>query len=107
MADRSKATKRGNSKPNVKKRGSTYTYYLYVTDANGKRRQHSKGGFKTQKQAEDARIAAMNAKATGTYVKARRSAFATFSSTSGCHRVFRPLWNQALGIRTSKRSGCR
>lgn len=72
MADTTKATKRGNSKPNVKKRGSTYTYYLYVTDADGKRRQHSKGGFKTQREAEDARIAAMNAKATGAYVKAEK-----------------------------------
>jgi len=72
MADQTKPTKRGNSKPNVKRRGSTYTYYLYVADADGKRRQHSKGGFKTQKQAEDARIAAMNAKATGTYVKAEK-----------------------------------
>jgi len=72
MADRTKPTKRGNSKPNVKKRGSTYTYYLYVTDADGRRRQHSKGGFHTQREAEDARIAAMNAKATGTYVKAER-----------------------------------
>jgi integrase len=72
MADRTTPTKRGNSKANVKRRGSTYTYYLYVTDADGKRRQHSKGGFKTQKLAEDARIAAMNAKATGTYVKAEK-----------------------------------
>ena len=72
MAERTKPTKRGNSKPNVKKRGSTYTYYLYVTDADGKRRQHSKGGFKTQREAEDARIAAMNAKATGAYVKAEK-----------------------------------
>ncbi len=39
---------------------------------DGKRRQHSKGGFKTQREAEDARIAAMNAKATGAYVKAEK-----------------------------------
>ena len=26
------AKKRGDSKPNVKRRGDTYTYYLYVTD---------------------------------------------------------------------------
>ena len=72
MADQGKPAKRGNSKPNVKKRGSTYTYYLYVTDADGRRHQHSKGGFKTQREAEDARIAAMNAKATGAYVKAEK-----------------------------------
>lgn len=44
MADATKTTKRGNSKPNVKRRGSTYAYYLYVTGPDGKRRQHSKGG---------------------------------------------------------------
>ena len=72
MADAAKPTKRGNSKPNVKKRGSTYTYYIYVTDAHGRRRQHSKGGFKTQREAEEARVAAMTALATGAYVKAER-----------------------------------
>lgn len=78
MADRTKPTKRGNSKPNVKKRGSTYTYYLYVTEADGRRHQHSKGGFKTQREAEEARIAAMNAKATGAYVKAEKGSVRDF-----------------------------
>jgi integrase len=78
MADAAKPTKRGNSKPNVKKRGSTYTYYLYVTDAHGRRRQHSKGGFKTQREAEEARVAAMTAKATGAYVKAERISVGDF-----------------------------
>ena len=44
-----KQAKRGNSKPNVKRRGDTYTYYLYVTDHLGQRRQHSKGGHTTQR----------------------------------------------------------
>lgn len=47
VSGNSKAKVRGNSKPNVKRRGSTYTYYLYVVGPDGKRRQHSKGGFKT------------------------------------------------------------
>ncbi len=72
MADDELQRKRGNSKPNVKRRGSTYTYYLYVTGPDGKRHQHSKGGFKTQREAEDARIAAEYTLATGTYVKAER-----------------------------------
>ena len=42
---RRRAARRGNSRPNVKRRGSTYTYYVYVTDADGRRHQHSKGGF--------------------------------------------------------------
>jgi len=78
MADTVKVTKRGNSKPNVKKRGSTYTYYLYVIDADGRRRQHSKGGFKTQREAEDARIAALAARSTGAYVKAEKISLASF-----------------------------
>ena len=57
--------KRGNSKPNVKRRGDTYTYYLYVTDHLGQRKQHSKGGYKTQREAEDARVAALAALQTG------------------------------------------
>lgn len=78
MADETRATKRGNSKPNVKRRGSTYTYYLYVTGSDGKRHQHSKGGFKTQREAEDARIAAAHSLATGAYVKSERTTLAEF-----------------------------
>jgi integrase len=70
--------RRGNSMANVKRRGSTYTYYVYVTDADGRRRQHSKGGFRTQRTAEDARIEALSALATGTYVKAERISLADF-----------------------------
>ena len=43
MTDTPTNRKRGNSKPNVKKRGSTYTYYVYVTGPDGGRKQHSKG----------------------------------------------------------------
>jgi integrase len=78
MSDPDKPIKRGNSKPNVKRRGSTYTYYLYVIGPDGRRRQHSKGGFKTQREAEEARIAAMHSLATGTYVKAERLSFGEF-----------------------------
>ena len=78
MADDEPQRKRGNSKPNVKRRGSTYTYYLYVIGPDGKRHQHSKGGFKTQREAEDARIAAEYTLATGTYVKAERISLSDF-----------------------------
>jgi integrase len=78
MADDELQRKRGNSKPNVKRRGSTYTYYLYVIGPDGKRHQHSKGGFKTQREAEDARIAAEYALATGIYVKAERISLSDF-----------------------------
>lgn len=78
MADGPARTKRGNSRPNVKKRGSTYTYYVYVTEPDGARRQHSKGGFKTQREAEEARIAALYALSSGTYVKAEKLSVAKY-----------------------------
>ena len=42
MTDSATNRKRGNSKPNVKKRGKTYTYYVYITGPDGGREQHSK-----------------------------------------------------------------
>ena len=78
MSDTATSRKRGNSRPNVKKRGSTYTYYVYVTGADGGREQHSKGGFKTQRDAEEARVTAAHALATGSYVKAERISLADF-----------------------------
>lgn len=72
MVDIASRPKRGNSKPNVKKRGASYTYYVYVTGANGRRQQHSKGGFRTQREAEEARITALHALSNGSYVKAER-----------------------------------
>src|SRR5918995_2952584 len=78
MTETSPGRGRGNSMANVKRRGSTYTYYVYVTDADGRRRQHSKGGFRTQRAAEDARIEALNALAKGTYVKAERISLADY-----------------------------
>ena len=61
MPDDTRLRRRGNSKPNVKKRGSTYTYFLYVIGPDGRRQQHSKGGFRTQREAEEARVAAAHA----------------------------------------------
>ena len=75
---KSAAKKRGNSKPNVKRRGDTYTYYLYVTDHSGRRRQHSKGGFKTQRDAEEARVAALASVQSGSYVQAQKITVAEF-----------------------------
>lgn len=44
------------SRNNVRKRGNTWTYYVYVTDGTGKRNQVSKGGFRTRKETEAARV---------------------------------------------------
>lgn len=39
----------------VRKRGTTYTWYLNAYDPmTGKRRQHSKGGFRTKKECQEA-----------------------------------------------------
>ena len=38
----------GRSRNNLKKRGSTWTYYVYVTGGDGKRRQISKGGMQVE-----------------------------------------------------------
>ena len=36
----------------VRKRGSTYTWYLFTPDpVTGQRRQHSKGGYRTKRSA--------------------------------------------------------
>jgi len=63
---------------NIRKRGSTWTYYLYVTEGGGTRRQVSKGGFATRKEAESARAAALTAMATGSWVRPDRLTVAEF-----------------------------
>lgn len=61
-----------SSRANVTKRGSTWTYYVYVTSGDGQRRQTSKGGFRTRKGAEAARVAALGALRSGTWVRPER-----------------------------------
>lgn len=57
---------------NVRKRGNSWTYYLYVTDGTGARRQVSKGGFRTRKEADAARIKALSTLQNGTWVRPER-----------------------------------
>lgn len=66
------------SRNNVRKRGSTWTYYLYVTDGAGKRQQRSKGGFATRKEAEAARVEALAALLNGNWVQPDRLTVAEF-----------------------------
>lgn len=61
-----------SSRGNVRKRGATWTYYLYVTAGDGQRRQVSKGGFRTRKEAEAARITALGSLQNGTWVRPER-----------------------------------
>lgn len=44
----------------VRKRNKTWSYYFDGAMIDGKRKKIEKGGFKTSKEAQDARIAAMN-----------------------------------------------
>jgi integrase len=61
-----------SSRANVRKRGSTRTYYVYVTGGDGQRRQVSKGGHRTRKEAEAARIKALSSLQNGTWVRPER-----------------------------------
>jgi integrase len=66
------------SRNNIRKRGSTWTYYVYVTDGAGKRRQVSKGGFRTRKDADAARVEALAMLQSGTLVRPDRLTVAAF-----------------------------
>ncbi len=96
--------KRGNSKPNVKRRGDTYTYYRYVTDHLGRRKQHTKGGYKTQREAEDARVAALAALQTGSYVRAEKQTVGGFQMKEWLPSRKPPVLEESTWV--SYTSGC-
>lgn len=53
----------------VKKRGSAWTAFYYTTDGTGRRRQHSKGGFRTKGEAQAHLNAALGALQAGEFVE--------------------------------------
>jgi integrase len=54
----------------VRKRGSTYTWYFDVPDPlTGKRKQHSRGGFRTKRAAQEALNEALARMREGTFVQ--------------------------------------
>lgn len=61
-----------SSRANVSKRGSTWTYYVYVTGGDGRRQQVSKGGFRTRKEADAARVRALGTLQNRTCVRPER-----------------------------------
>ena len=69
---------RSTSRQNIRKRGNTYTFYAYVTGPDGRRRQISKGGFKTQAEAHAARVELLAAIQDGTFVQPERVTVAKF-----------------------------
>jgi Phage integrase, N-terminal SAM-like domain/Arm DNA-binding domain len=63
----------------VRKRGNTYTWYFDVPDpVTGKRRQYSKGGFRTKKECQHALNDALAALRTGTFVEPSQRTVAGF-----------------------------
>lgn len=62
----------------VRKRGSTWTAYWFVPTREGGRRQVSKGGFRTKRQAQDHLTGVMHAIQTNSYVQPARQTLAEY-----------------------------
>jgi integrase len=63
----------------VRKRGSTYTWYLFTLDpVTGQRRQHSKGGYRTKKECQAALNDALAALRIGTFVESSKRTVASY-----------------------------
>jgi integrase len=64
----------------VRKRGSTWTWYLFIEPdpATGKRRQRSKGGFRTKRECQEALNEALAALRTGTLVEPSQRTLGVF-----------------------------
>ena len=64
----------------VRKRGSTWTWYLFVDPdpVTGKRRQRSKGGFRTKKECQEALNDALATLRTGTFVEPSQRTLGSF-----------------------------
>jgi integrase len=64
----------------IRKRGSTYTYWLDLPPdpVTGKRRQKTKGGFRTKRECQAALNEAIMAMQTGTYVEASKRTVRSF-----------------------------
>ena len=62
----------------LRKRGDTWTAYWWIQDAEGKRRQRSKGGFRTKRDAQAHLTTVLSAVQTGTYVEPWKITVAIF-----------------------------
>ena len=64
----------------IRKRGSTYTYWLDIgpDPVTGKRRQRTKGGFRTKRECQAALNEAISALRSGTLVQPSRRTVASF-----------------------------
>jgi Arm DNA-binding domain len=75
-------------KGSIRKRGSTYTYWLDIgpDPVTGKRRQRTKGGFRTKRECQAALNEAIAALRSGTLVQPSRRTVASFWWRSGYRR---------------------
>ena len=63
----------------VRKRGNTYTWYLFTPDpVTGQRRQHTKGGYRTKKECQAALNDALTALRIGTFVESSKRTVASY-----------------------------
>lgn len=69
---------RKTSRPNIRRRGDTYTWFAYTTGGDGKRKQISRGGFRTIKEAELDRIAKLQDPGQGNYVTPAKTSVAEY-----------------------------
>jgi hypothetical protein len=71
-------TSKRTSKPNIRRRGDTYTWFAYVTSGDGTRHQVSRGAFRTIAEAEADRIAKLTDLRQGNYVTPDRITLGDF-----------------------------
>lgn len=88
----------------LRKRGETWTAYWWTTGPEGARRQRSKGGFRTKRDAQAHLTSVLSAVQTGTYSEPRKMILATFlrdewlptltqrSSTQASYRTTSEAW---------------
>ena len=62
----------------LRKRGDTWTAYWWIHDQEGRRRQRTKGGFRTKRDAQAHLTTVLNAVQTGPYMEARKITLAVF-----------------------------
>jgi hypothetical protein len=75
----------------TRKRGSTWTAYWDAYDAeSGRRGQKSKGGFRTQKDAQRHLATVITQVSEGTYVEPSKEPLARYLAMSGCEQSAGP-----------------
>ena len=62
----------------TRKRGPTWTAYWFVPQEDGRRRQMTKGGFRTKREAQEYLTGVLNSIRTGTFVTPNRQTLGEF-----------------------------